>query len=284
MNTEYAKEDAELGTVVPFRYGYDPIPYTLSNCETDRLPKDAEARERYFYTPPGRRDFDTKEQEITENTYANYRYYPESLSAMLLKKEHADGLYNMRKSLGGNLVGMVRFRSWLDDWTATSYARFLIETDRIEDYLLLLYAHTKHHGHPELLCYYEQVKPYGAMSANDCVPSLLTTPIMCAWIFAYERVGGGLRLLSALPRDWYGKPFSVLGLGTSYGRLDVLSDGEYITVRSEFGMPRGTELVWRCKDTLTREDILVGGEAVESVCGNVLTLCEGIKEFKIKVK
>ena len=47
-----------------------------------------------------RRNFDVTGQEITENTYANYRYYPESLSAMLLPENYANGILKMRDNLG----------------------------------------------------------------------------------------------------------------------------------------------------------------------------------------
>ena len=282
---KHSVRDERFGVVPPFRFGYPTIPYTLSNCETELLPKSEEERERYFHTVAGRRDFDVTDQEITENTYSNYRYVPESLSAMILSKEMSDGLYAVRRELGGNLLGMVRFRSWLDDWPAACYARFLIETGRVEEYLLLLYSHTKHHGHPELLCYYEQVKLYGAMSANDCVPSLLTTPIMTAWAFAYETVGEGrLRLLSCLPKDWYKKPFAAVGVGCSHGRISVESDGESISVSCGFPIPEGTELVWRAKESVVREDILVGGEAIEKIRGNVLTIKAGIEKFTIRIK
>ena len=282
---ESCVNDERFGVVPPFRFGYPAIPYTLSNCESELLPKSEEERERYFHTVAGRRDFDVSDQEITENTYSNYRYVPESLSAMLLPDEMADGLYTVRRELGGNLLGMVRFRSWLDDWPVTSYGRFLLERGRVEEYLLLLYSHTKHHGHPDLLCYYEQIKLYGAMSANDCVPSLLTTPIMTAWMFAYETVGEGkLRLLSGLPRDWYGRPFAAVGVGCSHGRITVESDGERISVSCGFPIPAGTELVWRARESVAREDIIVGADAVEDICGNALKIKPGLEKVTIKIR
>lgn len=282
---EHCIKDDRFGAVPPFRFGYPAIPYTLSNCESELLPKSDEERERYFHTVTGRRDFDVTDQEITENTYSNYRYVPEAMSAMILPEEMANGLYTVRRELGGNLLGMIRFRSWLDDWPVTSYARFLLESGRVEEYLLLLYSHTKHHGHPELLCYYEQVKLYGEVSANDCIPSLLTTPIMTAWTFAYQTVGEGkLRLLSCLPRNWYEKPFAVKGVGCSHGRISVESDGDKITVSCDFPIPAGTELVWRARESVTREDIILGGEAIEDISENVLKIKAGIDKFTIKIK
>lgn len=281
---EYAEKSTPYGDVVPFRFGYPAIPYTLSNCETFSVKVSDEERERYFKTVKGRRDFDVAEQEITENTYANYRYYPEILSSMLLSENYADGISKMRDELGGNLLGMTRFRSWIDNWPVLNYARFLIETGKIEKYLLLLYAHTAHHGHPELMCYYEQIKVWGEVSANDCVPSLLTTPIMLAWAFAYEKMDGTLSLLSAIPKDWYSRPFSAIGIGYSGGTVNITSDGREIAAEIIGELYGTAEITLRNKEKITRADILFGEEFIEKISDNKIIFKSGIQNPKIILK
>ena len=272
----------EYGDVPPFRFNYPAIPYTLSNCKTALLPDDKEAVEKYFYKPEGRRDFDVTCQEITENTYANYRYYPEALSAMLLPENYAEGIFNMRAKLGGNLLGMTRLRSWLDDWPVANYARYLLETSRIDKYLLLLYSHTLHHGHPDLMCYYEQVKLFGKMSANDCVPSLLTTPMMTVWMFAYETVGDRkLKLLSALPKEWYSLPFTAKGIVTTHGKVDIVSDGKTISFDFSEGSPEDCEIVFRNAESLNIDSIKLGKEYVKDVIGNRVILKKGTRHAEI---
>ena len=282
---KHTERGTKFGAVPPFRFGYPTIPYNLSNCEEFSVPITREERERYYYVPKGRREFDVADQEITENTYANYRYYPEILSAMLLSEDCAEGISNMRDELGGNLLGMTRFRSWIDNWPVLNYARYLLESGKIEKYLLLLYAHTAHHGHPELMCYYEQIKVWGEVSAHDCVPSLLTTPTMLAWMFACERTTDGrLVLLGALPREWYKKPFRVSGVGYSNGTASISSDGESITL--DFSAPTEDDalLTLRHKDTLTAADIVDGVQYVERIEGNALVLKNGITHACIRVK
>lgn len=272
----------EYGDVPPFRFNYPAIPYTLSNCKTALLPDDKEAVEKYFYKPEGRRDFDVTGQEITENTYANYRYYPEALSAMLLPENYAEGIFNMRAKLGGNLLGMTRLRSWLDDWPVANYARYLLETGRIDKYLLLLYSHTLHHGHPDLMCYYEQVKLFGKMSANDCVPSLLTTPLMTVWMFAYETVADRkLLLLSALPKEWYALPFTAKGIVTTNGTVDIVSDGECFSFDFSKGSPEGCEIVFRNVEKLSLDSIKKGKEYAKDVIGNRIILKKGLSHAEI---
>ena len=231
MLEKHSSIGTEFGDVPPFRFNYPTIPYTLSNCKTHLLPDDDAAREKYFYKPEGRRDFDVTGQEITENTYANYRYYPEALSAM---------------------------------------------------YLLLLYSHTLHHGHPNLMCYYEQIKLFGKMSANDCVPSLLTTPMMTVWMFAYETVADRkLLLLSALPKEWYALPFTAKGIVTTNGTVDIVSDGECFSFDFSKGSPEGCEIVFRNVENLSLASIKKGKEYVKDIIGNRIILKKGLSHAEI---
>ena len=280
---KYAVTDGRFGTLVPFRLGYPASPLTLSNCREFFYPIDADLEAKYFVATKVR-DLDTADQDITENTYSNYRYYPETLASMLLPAEYADAIAKMRENIGGELMGMTRFRSWVDNWPVLHFASFLIETGRIEKYLLLLYAHTAHHGNPDLMCYYEQIKVFGRVSAPDCVPSLLTTPIMTAWMFAYERVDGTLSLLSALPASWYKKPFRAENVGYPDGMLSVNSDGERLTLDFDTPIGEGVELVFRNKAAIAASDITCGAEYVERISGNKLILKSGITHAEISMK
>lgn len=281
---KYSVKDSRFGILAPFRFGYTPTPLTLSNCAETFRPLTEEENEFYFSTLRTRGK-EKHEQDITENTYANYRYYPEALSSMLLSKELADGMINLRENLGGEIMGMTRFRSWIDNWPVIHYARFLIESGRIEKFLLLLYSHISHHGRLDLMAYYEQIRIDGSVKAHDCIPSLLTAPIMLSWIFAYETVEGTrLRLLSALPKKWYSEPFNVSGLGYSDGRIDFVSDGESMEISFDRPTLSECELVWRAKSSLTLEDFESGLDFVKEIRENTIILKKGIKAIKIKIK
>lgn len=277
--------DPRFGLLPPFRFGYTPAPLTLSNCRDTFSPVSEADMHRYFNAPRHRDDTGVEVQDLTENTYANYRYYPESLSAMLLSEDAANGILSLKDQLGGSILGMIHFRDWLDDWPVMHYARYLLETDRIERYLLLLYAHTLHHGRPDLMCYYEQVRITGEVKAPDCVPSLLTTPILLGWMFAYETMNDHrLRLLSALPKDWYGKPFSVSQLGYSGGTVDIVSDGHFITFEFSDPCPIGTELICRAIDTLSPANIVSGLEYIASIEGNRVLIKPGLRHIKLQIR
>lgn len=281
---KYTVKGTRFGDLPPFRLGYTATPHTLSSCKDTFYPLTDEEFSKYFTASYSRAE-GNEGQDLLENTYANYRYYPEMLSSMLLNCEHADAIVRMRENIGGEYLGMNRFLERLDEWTALHNARYLLETESIDKYLLLLYAHTCHHGHPELMCYYEQVEPGKKWRAHDCVPSLLTTPIMVGWAFAYETVQDKkLSLLRAIPKDWFKQSFSVKNLMYSNGRIDISVDNGKILIKFSSPLETEAEIVWRCRETLTMADIACGREYIQDVVENRLILKKGISEITIAIK
>ena len=118
----------------------------------------------------------------------------------------------------------------------------------------------------------------------DCVPSLLTAPCMIGWMLAYEKMDGGLSLLKALPKDWYGKEFSARGIGYSGGSVDISSDGSGISFKFSSPSPEGAVVVWRAKENITEEEVLSGMEYIEKIDGNKLTLKSGLTSLRISIK
>lgn len=281
---EKYSENSRFGLLPPFRFGYTATPETLSVCDDTFSNMIDEERKAYF-VPTFMRAQGADRQDLTENTYANYRYYPEMLSAMYLTKENADAVIKMRENLGGEYMGMVRFMEHLDDWPAVHLARYFLETEKIEKYLLLLYAHTCHHGIPELMCYYEQVLPGEKPVLNDCVPSLLTTPIMALWMFAYETANEKrLSLLRAVPKTWFEKGFSVNNIGFSEGKIDISLEQNVLTLSFSVPPSEKIEIIWRGKNSLSEKDIVHGMEYIAEIIGNRIILKNGIKLAKIEIR
>ena len=277
-------EDSRFGTLPPFRLGYTAKPESLSICEDTYSVMSQEEKDAYFVASY-MRDQGIQGQDLTENNYANYRYYPEMLSSMYLNKENAEAIIKLRENLGGEFMGMTRFMDHLDDWPVLHIARYYLETEKVDKYLLLLYAHTCHHGISELMCYYEQVLPGVKPILNDCVPSLLTTPIMSLWMFAYETVvNKRLSLLRAVPKAWFKEGFTVNNIGFSLGKIDISLKYNTLSVVFSESIPPETEIVWRAKSEVTLNDITDGEEYIESIKGNRIYLRSGIKKAVIAVR
>lgn len=171
-------------------------------------------------------------------SYCNYRYLPEMVSAGILDKDLMRKVSAWRRAHAGELLGMTRFKERLDDWPALHYARALLETDDIDRYLLLLYAHWTQHCAQGSLAAYEQVQirpdesGYRRMVAGQVVPCQVMVPIMLRWALVYEeRDTDVLWLGRAMPRRWLqpGRTVRVKGVPTHYGNVGftvrVLADG-----------------------------------------------------------
>ena len=278
-----SSKNSRFGNLPPFRFGYTAEPATLSICRDTFHPMtDAEYAE---YVVPTNPRAVSRAQDLTENTYANYRYYPEMLSTMLLEDAQAEAVRAMREAIGGEVLGMIRYMDHLDDWPVLHYARYLLEMGYVDKYLLLLYAHTCHHGHPDLMCYYEQVSVTGVVRAPDCVPSLLTTPIMAAWMFAYEKMRDNrLVLLGGIPQKWFENGFAAKKLGFSGGSIDIAVEGDRVCVDFSVPTAESVELVWRKKENVTLSDVEEGRAYIASVSSNRLILRAGIKHAEFVIR
>jgi len=281
--------DTIYGPLVPFRFGYTATPLNLSTC--GRFYKELTEHEHKEYLVPSFMRGQGKEgADLTENTYANYRYYLEMLSSGLLSGKQMQALQNMREDLGGELLGMTRLYRWLDNWPVANYARYLLSTDQIKKYLLLLYAHTAHHGHSDLMCYYEQLNIEGTVLANDCVPSLLTTPLMTAWMFAFEPIGeDAVYLLRAIPKKWFKTGFSVGNINTGKGSftIHVIAEPEGVCISltvNKYVEEVPVYLVLRCHETICEKYIVEGREYIKAFEGNKLLLNTKCGNFTIKLR
>jgi len=276
------------GPLVPFRFGYTATPLNLSTCHRFYTKLTEQERKEYF-VPSFMRGQSKEGADITENTYANYRYYLEMLSSGLLSDSQMRAIQNMREDLGGELLGMTRLYRWLDDWPVANYARYILSTDQVEKYLLLLYAHTAHHGHPDLMCYYEQINIEGTVLANDCVPSLLTTPLMTAWMFAFEPIGeDAVYLLRAIPKKWFETGFTVDNIYTGKGNFSIYVAAEHEGICISLTATNCVEetpvyLFLRCFEAICEADIVTGMEHIKAVNGNKLELYTKADTLSVKV-
>ncbi len=237
---EKYKIDTRYGEIVPFQLQYTPLPLTLSRCSDTAFPVSKESFDAYLAGDTNPRNDISGAQNLLENNYANYRYYPEILSSSMLESKYADAINCMRERLGGELMCMTRFMNGLDDWPAYNDAWYLIESGRIEKYRLLMYAHILYHGLPDFGLYYEQAGFYGnkmKRHADSCLPSTLIPPFMI--MSAMCHVSADCKTLNfcrGVADDWFEKGFAIRSLGALGGSADIIcKDGKLII--NCFGIP-----------------------------------------------
>ena len=161
-------------------------------------------------------------------SYANFRYYSETLSSGGLSAELSAGLQQFRESRTGTLSGMTRFQDHLDDMPATGYARAGLTSDRVSSYLALLFGHIANYQSRGTFQATEQLSLYGdggqrdgnfafadsyrgllAAGSNEidldfCVPSTTLVAFMLRWMLVMEgRDDDTLWLLKGTPRRFF---------------------------------------------------------------------------------
>jgi len=228
--------DTALGKLVPFCLQYRVLPWTMAGCRETTVPVDARELEQYLSQPSSRSvEFRPGQQDFMENRYSNYRYYPELLSACLLTPEQEETIDALRANYGGELLGMIRFNRWVDDWPAYNMAIHYMERGLTDKFLLLLAAHARCHGLPDFHIYYEQVGFRNGCSyarADSSTPSILLNNIMLNFMFCYETVDGDrVDLLKAVPANWLGKrSFRADNLRCSFGTVSVRATPRRLTI------------------------------------------------------
>jgi hypothetical protein len=157
-----------------------------------------------------------------------HRVYAELLHADVLPDDLAALVINCLRGHGGTTLGIVanitRLRPSGRDilgFISYGYARALLRLDRIEEYLLFLYAHRFHNHTPGGWVAGEVSGITGGMPLF-CIPAQLTIPKLVRWMLAFED-DDGLHLLRAVPRDWIGsgRDVGIKGAPTRWGRVDV---------------------------------------------------------------
>lgn len=229
-------EKTKFGLLPPVHLGYPVLPLTLSKCRETTFPVTEEVFRDYMggNTNP-RDDIDETRQSLSENAYANYRYYPEMLSSRKLPKEQETAVENLRAGAGGEYFGMTRLLGGLDDWPCYNMALYFLDCGKKDRFLTLLYAHLIAHGNEKFHTYYEQMRLQDGkwrQTADSSLPSQLLVPWMLALAFVHETVeGDAVEICKGIPDHWWRDGFSAEGIGTSFGKVSVKCDGRTLSIR-----------------------------------------------------
>jgi hypothetical protein len=102
------------------------------------------------------------------------------------------------------------------------YAQMLLRLDRVEEYLLFLYAHG-YHDHTPGSWTAGEVSGITGGTATFCIPAQQTIPLLVRWMLVLEDSDEDrLYFAKGIPRDWTvsGKEVRIEQAPTRWGRVD----------------------------------------------------------------
>lgn len=156
-----------------------------------------------------------------------HRAYAELLQAAVLPPDLEALVIDCLRGHGGTTAGVVanigrptpEGRDVLG-FISYGYAEALLRLDRIEEYLLFLYAH-RFHAHTRGSWVAGEVSGITGDLALFCIPAQLTIPKLIRWMLVYEDADRDrLHLGRAIPHRWIlsGKMISIADAPTRWGR------------------------------------------------------------------
>jgi len=157
-----------------------------------------------------------------------HRAYSELLQADILPPRLANLVIDCMRAYGSTTLGVVanvwRFQEEgreLLGFISYGYAQMLLRLDRIEEFLLFLYAH-RFHVHTRGSWTAGEVTGITGDSGLYCVPAQQTIPLIVRWMLVLEGSDEEiLYLAKGVPREWVGsgKPIRAEGIPTRWGRV-----------------------------------------------------------------
>jgi hypothetical protein len=186
-------------------------------------------------------------KEVPSEQQWPHRAYAELLQADVLPDDLAHLVINCMRGHGATSIGVVANvapvtpdgRDMLG-FISYGYAQQLLRLERIDEYLLFLYAH-RHHAHTPGSWTAGEVSDINGGMPLFCMPAQLTIPLLLRWMLVFEDSDGGtLYLGRAIPRAWMRsrKPIGIHAAPTRWGRTGFeLCASENGTIEAVVNLP-----------------------------------------------
>ena len=157
-----------------------------------------------------------------------HRCYTELLHPDVLPLADANAVIDCMRAYGATTLGIVANvepanpdgRDILG-FISYGYAHTLLRLNRVEEYILFLYAH-RYHDHSRGSWTAGEVSGITGSGAIFCIPAQQTIPLLVRWMLVFDEFDEErLHFGRAIPRDWIatGKPIEIIGAPTRWGRV-----------------------------------------------------------------
>jgi len=204
-----------------------------------------------------------------------HRAYAELLQADVLPSKLANLVIDCMRAYGATTVGVVANvepphptgRDILG-FISYGYAQMLLRLDRVEEYLLFLYAH-RFHDHTRGSWVAGEVSGIAGDHALFCIPAQQTIPLLVRWMLVLEDSDREkLYFGKGVPRDWVtsGEEIKILQAPTRWGKVDFRMQAapqkKRITARvelSQAGSPAEAQVKFRLPSQYSLASVSVNG-------------------------
>lgn len=185
-----------------------------------------------------------------------HRVYAELLQADVLPDDLANLVIDCVRGHGGTSLGVVaniappsKDARDLLGFISYGYAQQLLRLDRIEEYLLFLYAH-RYHVHTRGSWTAGEVSGITGGMPLFCMPAQLTIPLLLRWMLVFEdSAGEQLFLARALPREWLGsgETIGISAAPTRWGKVgfQLRANAQVQRIEGQVDLPSGApDSIW----------------------------------------
>ncbi|TAA46303.1 Tat pathway signal protein [Pseudoxanthomonas winnipegensis] len=202
----------------------------------------------------------------------SHRAYAELLQADVLPDALAHLVIDCLRGHGGTTLGIVS-NIWkptpegrdILGFISYGYAQQLLRLDRIEEYLLFLYAH-RYQAHTRGSWTAGEVAGITGGMPLFCMPAQMTAPLLLRWMLVFDQ-DQDLYLARGLPRDWLatGEPILLEDAPTPWGRVAVSMQAqpEQSLIQAQVSLPalqpRAVWLTLRAPAGKTLREVSIAG-------------------------
>lgn len=214
-----------------------------------------------------------------------HRPYAELLQADVLPANLANLVADCMRAYGATTMGVLANVSAaraggraILGFISYGHAQMLLRLDRIEEYLLFLYAH-RYHDHTPGSWTAGEVAGIGGGTATFCIPAQQTIPMLLRWMLVLEDSDEDrLYFGKGIPRAWAGsgKAIAIAQAPTRWGRVNFHMKGAAATVElARAGSPKEIQVKLRMPGRLASATVNGKAAALGGPHGDTVIIATG---------